>query len=147
MRNILSAKFVILSKETALNESRRSAVKLIAFALITSILLCLPQSAAAQQRSINANQQIILKGAWIYPAPGVPPIKNGTVVIEDGRIAAIGSSDAVRFRVRDDAKVIDCQGKTVVAGFWNNHVHSRSQNGKTRAIFLLANYPANCRTC
>ena len=87
-----------------------------------SALLWLPQS-AAQQRSINAGQQIILKGARIYPAPGVPPIKNGAVVIDNGKIAAIGPNDAVRFRVRDNAKVIHCEGKTVVAGFWNSHVH------------------------
>ncbi len=106
-----------------MNESRRSAVKLITCAAITSVLLWLPQSAAAKQKSKNASQEIILKGARIYPAPGAPPIENGTVVIENGKIAGIGSSDAVRFRVRGDAKVIDCLGKTVVAGFWNNHVH------------------------
>jgi len=109
--------------ETALNEACRSAVKIIAFAVITSALLWLPQSAATQQRSINAVQQIILKGARIYSAPGAPPIKNGTVVIEDGKIAAIGSSDVVHFRLRAHPRIIQCEGKTIVAGFWNSHVH------------------------
>jgi len=111
------------SKEAALNESRRSAVKLIAYAVITLVLLWLPQSASAKQESKSSSQQIILQGARIYTEPGAPPIKNGTVVIEDGKIAAIGSSDAVHFHARNGAKIIHCESKTIVAGFWNSHVH------------------------
>ncbi|HEU5413503.1 MAG TPA: hypothetical protein VFW31_07085 [Candidatus Angelobacter sp.] len=87
------------------------------------MLLWLPLSAAATEKSKNAGQQIILKGARIYPAPGAPPIKNGTVVIEDGKIAAIGSSDVVHFKLLSHPMIIHCEGKTVVAGFWNSHVH------------------------
>jgi imidazolonepropionase-like amidohydrolase len=88
------------------------------------VLFCLPQSAAAkQQKSKSASQQIILKNARIYPAPGSPPIKDGTVVIENGKIATIGSSDVVHFNLRPHAKEINCEGKTIVAGFWNSHVH------------------------
>ena len=120
--------------EAALNESTRFAVKLTTWAVITSALLWLPQSASAKQKSRNANQQIILKGARIYPAPGVPPIKNGTVVIEDGKIAAIGSSDDIHFNLAANARLIHCDGKTIVAGFWNSHVHfteSKWQNAST----------------
>lgn len=109
--------------ETALNESCGSAVKLIACAVVTSVLLWLPPSAAAKQKKNNASRQIILEGARIYPAPGAPPIKHGTVVIEDGKIAAIGSSDVVHFKLRSHPTIIHCEGKTVVAGFWNSHVH------------------------
>jgi len=57
----------------------------------------------------------------VYPSPSAVPIENAVVLIRDGRITAIGSrSDA---RVPKSAKVIDCNGKVVVAGFWNSHVH------------------------
>jgi imidazolonepropionase-like amidohydrolase len=111
------------NKEAALNESRRRPAKLIVIALATCLLLWLPLSAAAKEKSKNAGQQIILKGARVYPAPGAPPIKNGTVVIENGRIAAIGSSDVVHFKFGSHPTIIQCEGKTVVAGFWNSHVH------------------------
>lgn len=106
-----------------MSESPRRPAKLIVIALATCLLFWLPQSAAAKQNSKNAGQQVILKGARIYPAPGAPPIKNGTVVIEDGKITAIGSSDAVHFKLRSHPTIIHCEGKTIVAGFWNSHVH------------------------
>ena len=33
------------------------------------------------------------------------------------------SAAAATCKFRSDARVIDCTGKTVVAGFWNSHVH------------------------
>ena len=39
----------------------------------------------------------------------------------DGVITAIGSRSEVQ--IPADARIIDCTGKTVVAGFWNSHVH------------------------
>jgi imidazolonepropionase-like amidohydrolase len=106
-----------------LNESRRRPAKSIVIALATCLLLWLPLSAVAKQKGKDKGEQIILKGARIYPAPGTPPIKHGTVVIEDGKIAAIGSSDVVHFKLRAHSRIIHCEGKTIVAGFWNSHVH------------------------
>lgn len=93
------------------------------YAAITTVLLWLPQAAAAQQNSKSSNQQIIVQGARIYPSPEAPPIKDGTVVIENGKIAAIGSSNGVHFKVRNHSTTIHCEGKTIVAGLWNSHVH------------------------
>ena len=55
------------------------------------------------------------------PAPDAPPIDNGTVLVRDGRIAAVDV--AARIPIPRDAKVIDCTGLIVVAGFQNSHVH------------------------
>jgi len=43
------------------------------------------------------------------------------VIATGGVITAIGSRSEVS--IPSDARVIDCAGKTVVAGFWNSHVH------------------------
>lgn len=111
------------AQEAGLTESRDRDLRFGVCIVIAALLLCFAQIAAAQQKSKNAGQQIILKGARIYPAPGAPPIKDGTVVIEDGKIAAIGSSDVVDFKLRGHSRIIHCEGKTIVAGFWNSHVH------------------------
>jgi imidazolonepropionase-like amidohydrolase len=57
----------------------------------------------------------------IYPSPSAAPIPDGTILIHDGRIAAVAAGDAVR--VPRDAERIDLHGGSVTAGFWNNHVH------------------------
>ncbi len=59
--------------------------------------------------------------AKIYPSPTDPPFEDGSIVIHDGRILAVGSRAAVK--VPRGAKVIDCTGLVVTAGFWNSHVH------------------------
>src|ERR1700742_4178528 len=60
-------------------------------------------------------------GAKIYPSPTAAPIEAGTVLVHDGRIAALGPRDKVK--VPAGAQVIDGAGKVVTAGFWNSHVH------------------------
>lgn len=59
--------------------------------------------------------------AKIYPSPTERPIENGTVLIHDGHILAVGSSASVKIPSR--TPVIDCNGSIVTAGFWNSHVH------------------------
>jgi imidazolonepropionase-like amidohydrolase len=60
-------------------------------------------------------------GAKIYPSPAERPIENGTILIHDGHILAVGPSATVK--IPRQAEVIDCKGLVVTAGFWNSHVH------------------------
>jgi len=64
---------------------------------------------------------LALTNAKIYSSPTDLPIENGTVLIHDGRIVFVGPSAKVKIPAR--AKVIDCKGMVVTAGFWNSHVH------------------------
>ena len=64
---------------------------------------------------------LALVGAKIYPSPTEGAIEDGSILVHDGRIVAVGPSAA--FRVPHDATVIDCKGLVVTAGFWNSHVH------------------------
>ena len=59
--------------------------------------------------------------ARIYTAPDAAPLEHGTVLMRDGRIAAVGPSATVA--VPAQATVIDGRGRFVTAGFWNSHVH------------------------
>ncbi len=64
---------------------------------------------------------LALTGAKIYPSPSAAPIPIGTVVISDGKILAVGPQQKVA--ISENAKVIDCSGLVITAGFQNSHVH------------------------
>src|SRR5215467_44020 len=66
-------------------------------------------------------QDLALVGARIYPSPNAPPIDNGTILLQGSLVVDVGPSSKVR--IPKDAKVIDCKGLVVTAGFWNSHVH------------------------
>jgi imidazolonepropionase-like amidohydrolase len=61
---------------------------------------------------------LALTGATIYTSPDAEPVRDGTVVIRGERIASVGGSAAPA-----GARIIDCRGLTITAGFWNSHVH------------------------
>jgi imidazolonepropionase-like amidohydrolase len=69
-------------------------------------------------------RELALVGARIFPAPGAPAIERGTVWVRDGTIAAVGTLESVS--VPPGVRVLDCEGLTLVAGFWNSHVHLSS---------------------
>ena len=66
-------------------------------------------------------QTLVLLGGSVYASPVAAPLPDAVIVISGGVITAIDSRRDVP--VPPDARVIDCTGKTVVAGFWNSHVH------------------------
>jgi imidazolonepropionase-like amidohydrolase len=64
---------------------------------------------------------IALTGGRVISSPDAIPIDNAIVLVESGRIVAIGPAERVTIPI--DARVIDCKGLVVVAGFQNSHVH------------------------
>ncbi len=76
--------------------------------------------ADGQVRS-GENNRLALVGAKIYPSPTAPPITNGVVLIKNGRIIVVGEKH--RVKIPKNTTIIDCTGLTLVAGFWNSHVH------------------------
>src|SRR3954471_13920937 len=60
-------------------------------------------------------QTIAITGGKVYPVSG-PPIENGTVVITNGKIAAVGANVAIPA----GAQRIDATGKIVTPGFVNS---------------------------
>ena len=66
-------------------------------------------------------QTLALVGGRVYASPDAAPLVDAVVVATDGVITAIGSHSEVQ--IPQGVQVIDCTGKTIVAGFWNSHVH------------------------
>ncbi len=66
-----------------------------------------------------AQGTLVIRHARIYPSPADPPIDDGTILIRDGIIAAVGP----QVDVPAGATEVPCNHCVVTAGFWNAHVH------------------------
>ena len=66
-------------------------------------------------------QDVALVHARIYTNPDAAPIADGTIIVRDGWIAAVGPSSEIK--LPENVRAIDCSGLTAMAGFWNSHVH------------------------
>ena len=67
---------------------------------------------------------LALVHAKVYPSPADPPIEDGTILVHNGRIRALGPSANLKVpRLARAVTVLDCHGLVVTAGFWNSHVH------------------------
>jgi imidazolonepropionase-like amidohydrolase len=89
--------------------------------VLTAFVLFVPFSVFAQQKSEVGKQRLALVGGQIYPGPYEKPISDGVVLIEDGKITIVGKQGKVH--IPSNVETVDCAGRTIVAGFWNSHVH------------------------
>lgn len=65
--------------------------------------------------------KIAITNARIITMKGDEVIENGTIVIDQNRILAVGSSDQVK--IPDDAKVISADNQTIMPGIVDVHAH------------------------
>jgi imidazolonepropionase-like amidohydrolase len=89
-------------------------------ALLT-LLFCISLPIVSQGSSDRGKQHVALVGGKIYPDPLSTPIVDGIVLIENGKITAVGEKG--RVHVPPGFDTVNCTGATIVAGFWNSHVH------------------------
>ena len=68
---------------------------------------------------------LALVGGTIHADPTAAPIADGVVLIQAGKISAVGSSAGSRAPVKLPPTVptLDCAGGAITAGFWNSHMH------------------------
>jgi len=81
-------------------------------AVVFSAVLCATSLQAAG---------IALTGATVYRSPEAPAIADAALVIQDRQIAGIGPRASVT--IPKGTRVLNCSGESIVAGFWNSHVH------------------------
>lgn len=100
---------------------------MMSLGLLTTVILIVSGNSqpknpvSGQAPASDQNRSLVLVGAKIYPSPTERPIPNGVVVIENGRITAVGEKGKIK--IPDRLKKLDCAGLTLTAGFWNSHVH------------------------
>ncbi|HTW39608.1 MAG TPA: amidohydrolase family protein [Thermoplasmata archaeon] len=64
-------------------------------------------------------ERLAIENATIYPAPGAPALSRGIVVVHNGRIESVGTG----LPIPSGTTVVPGDGRFLVAGFWNAHVH------------------------
>lgn len=87
----------------------------------SAIVPALISTAVLSQPLNSSDADLALVGGTIYVSPTGEPIRNGVVLIQGGKISAVGSR--ARLRVPQTAQSLDCSGLTITAGFWNSHAH------------------------
>ena len=96
-------------------------------AVLVAALPCAAQpadtlSGAVRQFVEVAEPTVALTGVQVVDGTGSPAAGGRTILIRDGRIAAVGPDDEVE--VPDGARVLDLAGHTVVPGFVGLHDHT-----------------------
>jgi putative selenium metabolism protein SsnA len=101
-----------------------------------------PSRGGNVERSKAQREVIVIKGGDIFSYRSKRGLlKNGWVVIRDGRIARIGEGDLKKETEGDRVTTIDAGGKLVIAGFINSHTHLYST--LARGIKLAGPSPRN----
>jgi len=93
------------------------------FRTLGAALLCFWVVVGLGTGSCYAQEEraLALVGGTVYVSPTSAPLSDAVVVVSRGTITAIGNRSNVQ--VPQGARVIDCTGKSLTAGFWNSHVH------------------------
>ncbi|NRF65736.1 amidohydrolase family protein [Aquincola sp. S2] len=88
-------------------------------ALLVAALLAATAAAQAADAAVT-----VLRAQRLYVAPDAVPIDDAVVLIEGGKISAVGARAALT--VPAGARESSCSGGVVTAGFQNSHVHFTS---------------------
>jgi imidazolonepropionase-like amidohydrolase len=91
--------------------------------MMLAALLLLPATAAGQERPI------VFRGAHLIPIAG-PPIEQGVLIVQDGRITAVGAVGSVAIPPVADLR--DMRGKVIMPGLVDTHSHIGGGDGGDR---------------
>jgi imidazolonepropionase-like amidohydrolase len=83
-----------------------------------ALFLCALSAYAAPK---PAEPVVAITGATVYPSPTAAPIPGGVVLVQGGKVLAVGTAQEVS--VPANATLINGHGLGLAAGFWNFHVH------------------------
>src|SRR6266851_8095450 len=111
----------MLHASLALNDSRWSSRmrRFLPYCLGIVTVLIFSWATAADDPT-PGNRPLAFAHARILTAAG-KPIENGVLVIQSGKIVAVGSKEDVE--IPEKAKIIDVAGKTIIPGLVDTHSH------------------------
>lgn len=101
-------------------------ISLLAFCFLALPALCLAQAAPKLDKEVRAFVKedapvIALTHVRLIDGTGAAPRTDQTLVIRDGKIAALG--DAASTKIPEGAKMLDLPGRTIIPGLVGMHDH------------------------
>lgn len=81
----------------------------------------------------QSDSSLAITGARIIDGSGTAPIEDGVLLIENDRVAAIGTRDEVD--IPSNTKLLDARGKTLMPGMINAHGHAAQNTDDKLAIY------------
>ncbi|MDE2690183.1 MAG: amidohydrolase family protein [Acidobacteriota bacterium] len=94
---------------------RHAAVSLLGLLTVAFLAACGADSEPVEPADLA------IVGARLIDGTGTEPVADAVILIDDGRVRAVGPSDAVE--VPEGTEVVDAAGKTVIPGFVDLHAH------------------------
>ncbi|HEY7300607.1 MAG TPA: amidohydrolase family protein [Xanthobacteraceae bacterium] len=91
------------------------------FGLAATILAILSFAARGEAQKGTAPGTLVLEGGTLIDGTGKDPLPNAVIVIEGGRIKAIGKPGEVT--IPKGSRIINLKGKTVLPGYIDGHCH------------------------
>ena len=90
---------------------------------VLAVAFAAPAPAPAQQAgspTVPPRRPLAIIHATIHTMTDSIPIRDGTIVVDSGRIVSVGAGSAIK--VPTNARVIDASGKFVIPGLWDMSV-------------------------
>ncbi len=122
----------------------RAAAAATAVVAGTAVFGALGASLAGQSRSgepsrnPNAESEtIVYEGVSILDGTGAPLMPDMSIIVRDGRIAAIAPADDLSLDVGPEAEVEDARGLYVIPGLIESHTHLATRADRAAAEFEL----------
>src|SRR5947209_10455534 len=98
------------------------------------IAAALLRATAVLAAGAGVARPIAIVHGTILDGRGGPPLRDGTIVVRGGVIAAVGPS--AQAAVPREAQVIDARGKSILPGLADLHIHLSGGWDGTNADFL-----------
>jgi len=89
--------------------------------ILTLLTFVILTAACSGPRQPEGPPTTVLTNATLFDGTGAAPITNAVVVIQNGRIKAVGHGEITA--IPDNANVIDLKGKFIIPGLINAHGH------------------------
>jgi len=89
--------------------------------LFVFLVIALSLTTQGQEKSVTATRPLVFTHVAIIDATGSPLQPDMTVVISGDRITTLGKSKKVR--IPANAQVVNADGKYMIPGLWDMHVH------------------------